>query len=144
MIEIQDLHKSFDGSQVLRGVTLHIARGEILGLIGRSGYGKSVLLRHVVGLMKPDSGYVAINGKDISTLGGKALSQLRSRLGFLFQGGALFDSMTVADNVAFPLREHTSLTEEEIAETVMFLLSESSSFTTGQTYVADGGRVTPP
>jgi len=119
MIDIQDLHKSFDGVDVLRGVNLRIDKGQVLGLIGRSGYGKSVLLRHVVGLMKPDQGRVAIDGKDINTLDGKTLSRLRSRLGFLFQGGALFDSMTVFDNVAFPLREKTTLGGEEIRTKVL-------------------------
>jgi phospholipid/cholesterol/gamma-HCH transport system ATP-binding protein len=124
MIAIQDLHKSFDGAEVLRGVNLRIAKGEVLGLIGRSGYGKSVLLRHVVGLMKPDRGCVAVDGQDISTLNGKALSRLRSRLGFLFQGGALFDSMTVFDNVAFPLREKTTLNGEEIRAKVLSALEQ--------------------
>ena len=118
MIEIDALHKSFDGFQVLKGISLRIKKGEVIALIGRSGIGKSVLLKHVAGLMKPDKGRVLVEGKDVATLRGKALTQLRSRLGFLFQGGALFDSMTVFDNVAFPLREKTKLQEKEIKEKV--------------------------
>ena len=118
MIEIEALHKSFDGFQVLKGISLRIQKGEVIALIGRSGCGKSVLIKHVAGLMKPDKGRVLVDGKDVATLGVKALTQLRSRLGFLFQGGALFDSMTVFDNVAFPLREKTKLREKEIMEKV--------------------------
>jgi phospholipid/cholesterol/gamma-HCH transport system ATP-binding protein len=118
MIEIEALHKSFDGFQVLKGISLSIQKGELIALIGRSGFGKSVLLKHVAGLMKPDRGRVLVDGKDVATLRGKALTQLRSRLGFLFQDGALFDSMTVFDNVAFPLREKTKLREKEIMEKV--------------------------
>jgi phospholipid/cholesterol/gamma-HCH transport system ATP-binding protein len=118
MIEIEALHKSFDGFQVLKGISLRIKNGEVIALIGRSGFGKSVLLKHVAGLMNPDKGRVLVDGKDVATLRGKALTQLRSRLGFLFQGGALFDSMTVFDNVAFPLREKTKLQEKEIKERV--------------------------
>lgn len=124
MIEIETLHKSFDGFEVLKGISLRIKKGEVIALIGRSGEGKSVLLRHVAGLKKPDRGRVLVDGKDLATLKSKALSQLRSRLGFLFQGGALFDSMTVFDNVAFPLREKTKLQEKEIREKVMAELDQ--------------------
>ena len=85
MIEIEALHKSFDGFQVLKGISLRIQKGEVIALIGRSGCGKSVLIKHVAGLMKPDKGRVLVDGKDVATLGGKALTQLRSRLGFLFR-----------------------------------------------------------
>lgn len=124
MIEIEDLHKSFDGVQVLKGISLKVKNGEVIALIGRSGFGKSVLLKHVAGLMKPDRGRVLVDGKDVASIRGKALSQLRSRLGFLFQGGALFDSMTVFDNVAFPLREKTKLEEQEIKEKVLSELDQ--------------------
>ena len=124
MIEIENLHKSFDGSKVLKGISLHVENGEVIALIGRSGEGKSVLLRHVAGLKRPDKGRVLVDGKDVATLKGRALAQLRSRLGFLFQGGALFDSMTVFDNVAFPLREKTRLQEKEIKEKVMAELDQ--------------------
>jgi phospholipid/cholesterol/gamma-HCH transport system ATP-binding protein len=118
MIEIKDLTKAFDGVPVLKGISLEIERGEFMALIGRSGYGKSVLLRHMAGLLRPDSGRVLIDGQPISELRGRALEKLRARFGFVFQGGALFDSLSVFDNVAFPLREKTKRSEKEIAELV--------------------------
>ena len=124
MIDIDNVHKAFDGFQVLKGISLRIEKGEVIALIGMSGNGKSVLLKHVAGLFKPDQGRVLVYGKDLATLKGKALAQLRSRLGFLFQGGALFDSMSVFDNVAFPLREKTKLSEDEIKEKVMAELDQ--------------------
>jgi phospholipid/cholesterol/gamma-HCH transport system ATP-binding protein len=124
MIKIEDLHKSFDGVEVLKGVSLEIEKGEILALIGRSGYGKSVLLKHVAGLMKPDRGRVILDGHDMNLLRGKELRNLRNRLGFLFQGGALFDSMNIFDNVAFPLKEKTKLRPKEIREKVFHELEQ--------------------
>jgi phospholipid/cholesterol/gamma-HCH transport system ATP-binding protein len=124
MIQIVDLHKSFDGLEVLRGVTFQVSKGEILALIGRSGYGKSVLLKHVAGLIRPDRGRVLIDGEDLGRVTGKELERMRGRLGFLFQGGALFDSETVFENVAFPLRERTKLGEPEIRKRVMDLLEK--------------------
>jgi len=118
MIQIENITKSFDGVPVLRGVSLTVATGEFVALIGRSGYGKSVLLRHVAGLLRPDSGRVLIDGQDLTGLHGRELEALRSRFGFVFQGGALFDSLSVFDNVAFPLREKTRRSETEIAEQV--------------------------
>ena len=118
MIRIDDIRKSFDGNEVLRGISLEIKKGEVVALIGGSGCGKSVLLKHVVGLMKPDSGSVTVDGKDINVLRGEALTGLRERLGFLFQGGALFDSMTVFENVAFPLKEKTKLSKQLVRERV--------------------------
>ena len=118
MIRIDDIYKSFDGNEVLRGISLEIKKGEVVALIGGSGCGKSVLLKHVVGLMKPDSGSVTVDGKDINVLRGGALTGLRARLGFLFQGGALFDSMTVFENVAFPLKEKTKLSNQLVRERV--------------------------
>ncbi len=119
MIQIEDLHKSFGENKVLKGVDLTVNRGEIIVLIGMSGYGKSVLLKHVPGLFRPDKGRVLIEGADIGALSGKALAGLRSRLGFLFQGGALFESMTIFDNLAFPLREKLGLNKNEIKERVL-------------------------
>ena len=119
MIQIQGLHRSFDGNEVLKGVSLKVRKGEVTALIGGSGCGKSVLLKHVAGLMKPDSGRVMIDNTDIGMLSGKKLMALRDRLGFLFQGGALFDSMTVFENVAFPLKEKTKLSSELIRQRVL-------------------------
>ncbi|MBW1784071.1 MAG: ATP-binding cassette domain-containing protein [Deltaproteobacteria bacterium] len=119
MIRIENLHKSFDGNEVFRGISLEIAKGFVLALIGRSGCGKSVLLKHVAGLMKPEKGRVIVDGKQMDTARGKALTALRDRLGFLFQGGALFDSMNVFENVAFPLKEKTRLSRHLIQARVL-------------------------
>jgi phospholipid/cholesterol/gamma-HCH transport system ATP-binding protein len=119
MIQIQGLHRSFDGNEVLKGVSLKVRKGEVTALIGGSGCGKSVLLKHVAGLMKPDRGCVMVGNTDIGLLSGKKLMALRDRLGFLFQGGALFDSMTVFENVAFPLKEKTKLSSELIRQRVL-------------------------
>ena len=124
MIKMENLYKSFDGLEVLKGVSLQVERGEILALIGGSGHGKTVILKHVAGLMKPDRGRVYINGKDLYLLRGNELEQLRGHLGFLFQSGALFSSLTVFDNVAFPLREKTRFSEQEIREKVITVLEE--------------------
>jgi len=115
VIRVEDLHRSFGGQRVLRGLTLQVAPGEIMVVIGRSGGGKSVLLKHLLGLLRPDSGRVVVNGTDITHLRGPALDRIRERYGVVFQGGALFDSMSVFDNVAFPLREKTRLRSREIA-----------------------------
>ncbi|MDE2058118.1 MAG: ABC transporter ATP-binding protein [candidate division NC10 bacterium] len=119
MIQLIKLYKSFEQQQVLKGVNLTIPRGQVTAVIGRSGGGKSVLLKHLVGLMRPDSGQVLVDGIDLCRLRGKALDSVREKFGVLFQGGALFDSLTVFDNVAFPLREKTKLTEGEIAKRTM-------------------------
>jgi phospholipid/cholesterol/gamma-HCH transport system ATP-binding protein len=124
MIKVEDLHKSFNGVAVLKGVSLEVEKGELLALIGRSGYGKSVLLKHVAALLRPDQGRVLVDNQDMGRLRGKELIRLRNRLGFLFQSGALFDSMTVLDNVAFPLREKTKLSEKKIREKVMTELEQ--------------------
>ncbi len=114
MIKIIDLHKSFGEQKVLRGVNLEIPKGKITFIMGRSGTGKSVLLKHIIGLLEPDSGQILIDGRDITTMSERELAKIRKRFGMLFQEGALFDSMTVGENVAFPLREHTNLSEKEI------------------------------
>jgi len=124
MIKIEDLHKSFDGLKVLQGVSFQVAKGEILALIGRSGYGKSVLLKHISGLIRPDRGHIFIDGSDICHLKGKKLEEIRSRFGFLFQSGALFDSLTVFENIAFPLKEKTDLSDREIREKVLAMLGQ--------------------
>jgi phospholipid/cholesterol/gamma-HCH transport system ATP-binding protein len=115
MIQAVDVHRSFGQQQVLTGVNLRVPRGEILVIIGQSGSGKSVMLRLLIGLLRPNRGKVLIEDTDITQLSGRQLDQVRERFGMLFQGGALFDSMTVFENVAFPLREKTKLSQAEIA-----------------------------
>ena len=114
MIEVKNLWKSFNGDQVLKGVNLSIPDGETLVVIGRSGGGKSVLLKHIIGLMKPDKGEVWIDGVEITRLHEHDLNEVRKKFGMLFQGAALFDSMSVYENVAFGLLEHTDISEPEI------------------------------
>jgi phospholipid/cholesterol/gamma-HCH transport system ATP-binding protein len=105
MIAVRDVRKAIDGQQILRGVDLEVATGETLVIIGRSGGGKSVLLKNLIGLMKPDGGEICVAGKDITRLSERQLGSIREKVGILFQSGALFDSMTVEDNIAFPLLE---------------------------------------
>ena len=114
MIRVQGLHKRFGAQPVLRGLDLDIATGEIMIVIGRSGGGKSVLLKHLIGLLRPDAGAVLVDGTDVTRLRGRELDRVRERYGVVFQGGALFDSMSVYDNVAFPLRERSRLGVAEI------------------------------
>jgi len=118
MIKLADLRKSFGKQKVLDGLDLEIEAGKTTVIIGRSGGGKSVLLKHIIGLLRPDSGEVLIDGVDITKLGDRDLNEIRKKFGMLFQEAALFDSMTVGENVAFPLREHTRMKEREIRETV--------------------------
>jgi len=106
VIAVEDLHKSFGSQRVLNGITLAVGRAETLALLGRSGTGKSVLLRTIIGLEKPDSGSVRIHGEDIGGLALDQLGEIRKKMGFLFQQGALYDSLTVEQNVAFPLEHH--------------------------------------
>ncbi|MEM1127614.1 MAG: ABC transporter ATP-binding protein [Bacteroidota bacterium] len=122
MIRAQDIHKGFNGRPVLKGVSLDVHDGETLAIIGRSGSGKSVLMKHLVGLLKPDQGRVFVDDVDINQIPYKQLRQIRQQFGVLFQGGALFDSMNAFDNVAFPLRTFTGLSEREIQERVMTCL----------------------
>ena len=118
MIDIQDVHKSFGDNHVLRGVDLQVEEGKTTVIIGASGSGKSVLMKHMIGLLKPDRGKVVVDGVDTTSLGERELSKVRAKFGMVFQGAALFDSMSVGDNVAFPLREHRRMKEEEIASIV--------------------------
>jgi phospholipid/cholesterol/gamma-HCH transport system ATP-binding protein len=122
MIQVVDVYRSFGRQQVLKGIDFQVERGEILAVIGRSGSGKTVLLRLLIGLIRPDRGQIIVEGTDITTLYGRRLDRVRERFGMLFQGGALFDSMNVLDNVAFPLREKTTLSEAEIAARVQKML----------------------
>jgi phospholipid/cholesterol/gamma-HCH transport system ATP-binding protein len=118
MIKLVDLHKSFGRQKVLDGLDLDIEEGKTTVIIGRSGGGKSVLLKHIIGLLRPEKGQILIDGTDITKLNDRALNEIRKKFGMLFQEAALFDSMTVGENVAFPLREHTTMKEKEIRETV--------------------------
>lgn len=118
MIELVDVHKSFGKQHVLDGVNLEVERGKTTVIIGRSGGGKSVVLKHMIGLLKPDSGQVLVEGTDIARMGDRGLNEVRKKFGMLFQEAALFDSMNVAENVAFPLREHTKKKDREIMEIV--------------------------
>jgi phospholipid/cholesterol/gamma-HCH transport system ATP-binding protein len=118
MIKLVDVHKSYGKQKVLDGLNLAIEAGKTTVIIGRSGGGKSVLLKHIIGLIKPDSGHVLIEESDITRLSEKDLNEVRKKFGMLFQEAALFDSMTVGENVAFPLREQTKLKDQEIRQIV--------------------------
>jgi phospholipid/cholesterol/gamma-HCH transport system ATP-binding protein len=118
MIQLIDIHKSFDSQIVLDGLNLEIEAGKITVIIGQSGGGKSILLKHMIGLIRPDRGEVLVEGVDIARLNDRKLNDLRKSFGMLFQGAALFDSMTVGENVAFPLQEHTRLKQKEIDDIV--------------------------
>jgi phospholipid/cholesterol/gamma-HCH transport system ATP-binding protein len=118
MIEIKDIHKCFRWNSVLQGVDLTINKGETMVIIGRSGCGKSVLLKHIIGLLKPDQGQILVDGEDIVSYNDNQLNKLRQKFGMLFQAAALFDSMTVDENVGLGLREHTKMPEAEIKEKV--------------------------
>jgi len=119
MIKIIGLEKTFDGIEVLRGLNLTISEKEVIAVIGRSGEGKSVLLKHLLGLIKPDRGSILIEGEDITRAGSREMDKIREKFGVVFQGGALFDSLTVYGNVAFPVREKTKLAKEEVRERVI-------------------------
>jgi phospholipid/cholesterol/gamma-HCH transport system ATP-binding protein len=116
VIKVSGLRKSFRGQPVLRGVDLEVPDGSITIIIGRSGEGKSVFLKHLLGLLRPDSGRIEVDGIDVTGLHGRAMDEVRKRYGVVFQGGALFDSMTCRDNVAFPLREKLRLSNAVIAK----------------------------
>ncbi len=118
MIKINNLHKTFEDNSVLKGVDLEIRRGETMAVIGGSGCGKSVLLKLIIGLLKPDSGDITINSRSISNAGEKELLQIRAQFGMLFQSGALLNSLSVKENIALPLREHTTMSEKEIGRIV--------------------------
>ncbi len=124
VIRLVGVEKSLEGKKVLVGVDLDIPRQRITAIIGLSGAGKSVMLKHMIGLVRPDRGRVLIDGVDIARLSRRDLYKFRSRFGMLFQGGALFDSLTVSENVAFPLREKTSLGEGEIRDRVRERLAQ--------------------
>ena len=118
MIEIKNLKKSFGDKEVLRGVNLNIANGITLVIIGRSGCGKSVLLKHIIGLLKPDEGEIFIEGQNITQMNEKGIYEIRKKFGFLFQGAALFDSMDVEENIGLALKENTLMKPKEIRSVV--------------------------
>jgi phospholipid/cholesterol/gamma-HCH transport system ATP-binding protein len=137
MIEVRDLWKSFGGNQVLKGVNLTVWPGTTTVILGGSGSGKTVLMKHIMGLFKPDSGEVIVDGENISLMDRRQLSHFRTRMGMVFQSSALFDSLTVFENVAFPLREHTKLSEEEIAAAVKEKLAVVELYGVEQKYPAE-------
>lgn len=118
VIEINGLRKAFDGYEVLKGVDLTVMEGKTTVIVGASGQGKSLIIKHILGLIKPDSGSVRVYGKEMSNIRKKELKEIRTNFGVLFQNAALFDSMTVYDNIALPLRERTHMSEEEISRIV--------------------------
>ncbi len=124
LISLRDIHKTFGSKEVLRGVSFDVYRGESLVIVGASGTGKSVTLKHIIGLLQPDSGSVVIDGTDLSTLDTRELNRTRQRFGMSFQEGALFDSMSVYENIAFPLRRHTKMKEPEIRDRVRECLDQ--------------------
>src|SRR5438128_11568839 len=123
VIEAIDLRKGFNGREVLRGLSFAVPKGVRLVIMGGSGAGKTVCLRLIAGLLRPDAGQIRVFGRNIERLSEEELLPVRRRMGYVFQGAALFDSLSVHDNVAFPLREHTSLSEGEIHERVVHVLS---------------------
>jgi len=122
VLEIKGIYKSFGEKVIHRGVSFQLHKGEILGLFGGSGTGKSVLIRSIIGLERPDAGSVLFEGKDLLTLTERQLYKVRMKIGFVFQNGALFDSLTVEENLAYPLREHTKLSDAEIQERIENML----------------------
>lgn len=137
MIKVEALTKSFGRQAVLRGLDLEVATGSITVIIGRSGGGKSVLLKHLIGLLRPDAGRVLVDGAEITGLHGRALDEIRRRYGVVFQGGALFDSMSCFDNVAFPLREKLHLGRSDVARRVEAALQQVGLNGMGAKYPAE-------
>lgn len=124
MIKLVNIKKAFNGQKVLNGLNLQIGNKELVAIVGQSGSGKSVLLKHLIGIIKPDKGRILIEGVDMTAAKGKDLDEIRGRFGVVFQEGALFDSLTVYDNIAFPLREKTKLHKDEIRESVWQALED--------------------
>lgn len=122
-VEVSALKKSFGSQHVLRGIDFHVGHAETLAVLGRSGTGKSVLLRLMIGLQQPDSGTVRIQGEEIAALNAEQLNEVRKKMGFLFQQGALYDSLSVEDNVAFPLNRHSKMSNDERKQKVKELLA---------------------
>jgi phospholipid/cholesterol/gamma-HCH transport system ATP-binding protein len=123
-IKLEGVSKAFNDKKVLDGITLEVAEGTGFCLLGRSGTGKSVTLKHIIGLLRPDSGKVYVHGKDVTALSGQELAEVRRSMGFLFQNSALFDSISVGENVAFPMRRHTDWPDAKIREAARGKLAE--------------------
>jgi phospholipid/cholesterol/gamma-HCH transport system ATP-binding protein len=123
VVKVESVHKAFGAQQVLDGVDLEVASGETLAVLGQSGTGKSVLLRLIIGLQQPDSGSIRVHGLEVAGINPKQLNELRQKIGFVFQSAALYDSMTVAENVAFPLMRHTGLSDADRNDKVQQLLA---------------------
>ncbi|BCS55591.1 ABC transporter ATP-binding protein [Geobacter sp. SVR] len=134
MIRLYDVHKSFGDQKVLRGLNLEIPAGQITAIIGPSGEGKSVLIKHMIGLLEPDRGRIEVEGESILGVRRSTLNRIREKFGMLFQNAALFDSMTVFENVAFPLQEKTSLSRDEISARVYSALEDVGLKNVGQKY----------
>jgi phospholipid/cholesterol/gamma-HCH transport system ATP-binding protein len=137
MIKVVDLHKSFRGQAVLKGINLDLETGKVTTIIGGSGSGKTVLLKHLNALLLPDRGSVLVDGKDLTKLGERALNEVRQKFGVLFQGAALLDSMTLYDNIAFPLREKTNMSENDIRKRVEERLAQVGLAGMGYKYPAE-------
>lgn len=137
MIKIAKLKKSFGKQAVLNGLNLEIKRGDLVAIVGQSGVGKSVLLKHIIGLIKPDEGHIFIEGTDITSVYGKQIDDVRKKFGVVFQEGALFDSSTIYENIAFPLKERTTLGKSEIRERVMAGLEDVGLKGMGDKYPAE-------
>ena len=138
VIDVQDLYKSFAGFPVLKGINLRMMEGTTTVVLGASGSGKTVLMKHIMGLFRPDHGQVIVDGENVSTMSRQQLAVFRERMGMVFQSSALFDSMTVGDNVAFPLREHNpGLSEQEIREKVKEKLAVVDLHDVEQKYPAE-------
>jgi len=137
VIRLVGVHKTLGGQEVLQGLNLEIPRGKLTTVIGKSGGGKSVLLKHLIGLLKPDSGQVLVDDVEITRLGSRELNDVRKKFAMLFQGSALFDSLSVFDNVAFPLREKSTLSEAEIKDKVLGMLNEVGLSEVGHKFPAE-------
>jgi phospholipid/cholesterol/gamma-HCH transport system ATP-binding protein len=122
-VQVESLSKSFGKQTVLNGISLEVGQGETLSVLGRSGTGKSVLLKLIIGLHQPDSGSIRVNGEEVTKLKLKELNEIRKKVGFLFQQAALYDSLTIEENVGFPLRRHSSMSDSERGKRVRELLA---------------------
>ena len=122
-VQVESLTKSFGKQVVLKGISLEVGQGETLSVLGRSGTGKSVLLKLIIGLHRPDSGSIRVDGEDVTKLTLKELNKVRKKVGFLFQQAALYDSLTIEENVGFPLRRHSSMSDEESRKRIRELLA---------------------